>query len=122
MAIKVFEYKNCSTCQKALKFLDTKKIKFERIPIVEHPPTIRELKLMLVYLKPAGGTFKNLFNTSGVQYRELGIAEKIKKGMNEEEAIRLLSANGKLIKRPFLLTADSGTVGFRPDVWAKLLK
>jgi arsenate reductase (glutaredoxin) len=122
MAIKVFEYKSCSTCQKALKYLEAKKIKFERIPIVEQPPTATELKRMLGYLLESGGTFKNLFNTSGVQYRELGISEKIKKGMSEDEAIQLLSKNGKLIKRPFLLTAHSGTVGFKPEAWAKLLK
>ena len=122
METKIFEYKNCSTCQKALKFLDAKKIKFERIPIVEQPPTKAELQRMLAYIKEAGGSFKNLFNTSGQQYRELNISEKIKKGMTEEEAIRLLSQNGKLIKRPFFLTATSGTVGFKPEVWSKLLK
>lgn len=77
---------------------------------------------MLEYLKKDGGTFKNLFNTSGVQYRELKISDKIKAGMTEAEAIKLLSQNGKLIKRPFLLGADNGTVGFKQDVWTRLLK
>jgi len=122
MANKVYEYKNCSTCQKALKFLDAKKKTYERIPIVEQPPTAAELKKMLGYLKADGGTFKNLFNTSGQQYRELNISEKIKNGMTEEQAISLLAKNGKLIKRPFLLTENSGTVGFKPDIWSKLVK
>ena len=122
MNAKVYEYKNCSTCQKALKFLDAKKTKYERIPIVEQPPTAAEIKRMLGHLKDAGGSFKNLFNTSGQQYRELGISGKIKAGMSEDEAIKLLAKNGKLIKRPFLLTPTSGTVGFKPDVWAKLIK
>ena len=119
--IKVYEYKSCSTCQKALKYLDKKSLQYERLPIVEKPPSIVELGKMLGYLKTAGGSFKNLFNTSGLQYRELKIADKIKAGMTEEEAIQLLSKNGKLIKRPFLLTQDGGTVGFNEAVWAKLL-
>lgn len=122
MSIKIYEYKNCSTCQKALKFLDTKKAKYEKIPIVEQPPTAAELKRMLGHIKEAGGTFKNLFNTSGQMYREMNISEKIKDGMSEAEALALLAKNGKLIKRPFLLTADSGTVGFKPDIWSKLLR
>lgn len=122
MSIKIYEYKKCSTCQKALKFLDAKKTKYEKIPIVDQPPSPSELKRMLAYIKEAGGTFKNLFNTSGQMYREMKISEKIKDGMNEVEALGLLAKNGKLIKRPFLLTSDSGTVGFKPDLWSKLLR
>ncbi len=122
MAIKVYEYKTCSTCQKAIKFLEAQKIKFEKLPIVEQPPSVAELKKMLGFLKQDGGSFKNLFNTSGVQYRELKISDQIKSGMTEQDAIQLLAQNGKLIKRPFLLTEKSGTVGFKPDVWKELLK
>lgn len=119
--MKVFEYKACSTCQKALKYLDKKNVTYERIPIVEHPPSVSELKQMLKYLEAEGGTFKNLFNTSGLQYRELKISDKLKAGMTAEEAIKLLSQNGKLIKRPFLLTKNNGTVGFKEEIWKKLI-
>lgn len=107
---------------KALKFLDAKKIAYDKIPIVDKPPTVSELKTMLEYLKADGGTFKNLFNTSGVQYREMNISEKIKNGLTEKEAVELLSKNGKLIKRPFLLTEKIGTVGFREDQWKKIFR
>lgn len=122
MPIKFYQYKTCSTCQKALKFLESKKLAFENIPIVDQPPTVTELKVMLGYLKADGGTFKNLFNTSGVVYREQNISQKIKDGMSEDEALKMLSKNGKLIKRPFLLTGKNGTVGFKEDVWKKLLR
>lgn len=119
--MKVYEYSNCSTCKQALKFLDSKGVKYEKIAIVEQPPTKDELKRMLEILKADGGSLKNLFNTSGVQYREQGIAEKLKNGMTETQAIDLLSKNGKLIKRPFLLGGGKGTVGFKADVWSKLI-
>lgn len=120
MAVKVYEYSKCSTCVKALKFLDKKGVKYERISIVDQPPSKAELKKMLAHLKADGGSFKNLFNTSGVQYRELKISDKIKSGMTESEALDLLAGNGKLIKRPFVLTSSVGTVGFKEDIWMKL--
>ena len=122
LKVKLYEYKACSTCQKAVKFLETKKISFERLPIVEMPPSVAELQLMLDQLKNDGGTFKNLFNTSGVQYRELNISAKLKSGMTEQEALTLLSKNGKLIKRPFLLTSKGATVGFNSEIWTKILQ
>lgn len=120
--MKVYEYAGCSTCKQALKYLDAKGTKYERIPIVDQPPSVKELKQMLTHLEAAGGSLKNLFNTSGVQYRELGIAEKLKSGMSESEALKLLAQNGKLIKRPFLLTDKGGTVGFKQDAWDRLIK
>lgn len=120
MATKIYEYSKCSTCRKAVQFLDGKKVKYEKLPIVDTPPSTTELKRMLTHLKAAGGSFKNLFNTSGEQYRELKISEKLKAGMTEAEAIALLARNGKLIKRPFLLTDTNGTVGFKEDVWKKI--
>jgi arsenate reductase len=119
--MKIYEYKNCSTCQKALKFLDKKGVEYKRVPIVEQPPSKAELRQMLAYLKAGGGTFKNLFNTSGLMYRELGISEKLKAGMSEDEAVDLLAKNGKLIKRPFALTDKAGVVGFREDEWKKII-
>ena len=121
MAVKIYEYAGCSTCRKALNYLDERKRKYERVPIVEHPPTVSELKTMLGYLKANGRTFKNLFNTSGEQYRSLKIGDRIKAGMTEQEAIALLAKNGKLIKRPFLLTAKGGTTGFQAKTWDELV-
>ena len=121
MSIKIYEYAGCSTCKKALKYLDAKKKKYEKVPIVEQPPTVSELKKMLGYLEASGKTFKNLFNTSGEQYRALKIGDRIKAGMTEQEAIALLSKNGKLIKRPFLLTDKGGATGFQAETWDGLV-
>lgn len=117
MAVKIYEYAKCSTCQKALKFLDAKKIKYEKVAIAENPPSPAELKKMLKYLKAKGETFKKLFNTSGLQYRELKISDQLKNGMTEEEAIQLLSKNGMLVKRPFVLTETDGAVGKIEDLF-----
>ncbi|MBX9769469.1 MAG: arsenate reductase family protein [Bdellovibrionales bacterium] len=120
MANKIYEYSKCSTCRSALKFLDQREITYEKVPIVEQPPTRTELKKMLDYLKVDGGSIKNLFNTSGEVYREMKISDKLKAGLTESAALDLLAKNGKLIKRPFLLTGKAGTVGFKEEVWKKL--
>lgn len=80
----VYEYKACSTCQKARKFLDAKGVAYEARPIVENPPTMAELEKLLGHLETDGGTFKNLFNTSGLQYRELKISDRLKDGMTKK--------------------------------------
>ena len=54
---------------------------------------------------------KKLFNTSGVQYKELKIKDKIG-DMTEAEALDLLAGNGRLVKRPIAVDGDTITVGF----------
>lgn len=113
--VKVYEYSNCSTCKKALQFLEKKKVPFERIPIVDTPPSKSELKKMLQH---QDGNLKKLFNTSGQVYREKKIGEKLP-SLSENEALELLASNGKLVKRPFVLTDSTGLVGFKEDEWKK---
>lgn len=64
---------------------------------------------------------KKLFNTSGVQYKELKMKDKVG-SMSEAEALEILSTNGRLVKRPIAFDSDSVTVGFNEDeyrsVWA----
>jgi arsenate reductase (glutaredoxin) len=116
-SLKLFQYDGCSTCKKAIRFLDQNKVAYQKIAIVDQPPSPSELRSML---KHTGGELKKLFNTSGVQYREMGLSEKLKT-LSESEAIELLSKNGKLVKRPFLLGDGFGLVGFREDEWKKAL-
>jgi len=115
--VKVYEYSKCSTCRKALNFLERHDITYEKVPIVETPPTKTELKKMLAL---QGGNLKKLFNTSGEVYRALKISEKLPL-MSESAALDLLASNGKLIKRPFALVGDKGMVGFNEDEWKLLI-
>ena len=115
--MKIYTYKNCSTCRKATKWLNEQNIAFEEIPIRDNPPSVAELRSMLDHV----GDLKKLFNTSGMDYRSLGMKDKLPT-LSEDEALELLASNGNLIKRPFLLTADKGATGFKEDVWTALLK
>ncbi len=119
MALKIYSYKNCSTCKNALKYLEKRDLKTAVLDITETPPKKSELKAMLEVYE---GNFKKLFNTSGLVYRELGLADKLA-SMSAADAIDLLSKNGKLVKRPFLMDGDRPlAVGFKEDEWKKVLK
>ncbi|NOY00453.1 MAG: Spx/MgsR family RNA polymerase-binding regulatory protein [Verrucomicrobia bacterium] len=114
--MKLYTYKNCGTCRKAMKYLESKGIEADAIPIRDQPPTKTELKRMLeIY----DGELKKLFNTSGQDYRTLDMKSRLP-AMSVDEAIKLLSENGNLIKRPFLLTDKSGSIGFRESEWERL--
>ncbi len=115
--MKLYQYPNCSTCRKAIKFLKAHNIEFESIDVTLNPPSVAELQAMLQH---QNSELKKLFNTSGVQYRELDMKNKLPE-MTEAQAIELLSSNGKLIKRPFLLSDAVGFVGFKEDVWEQLV-
>ncbi|MDZ4725237.1 MAG: Spx/MgsR family RNA polymerase-binding regulatory protein [Leptospira sp.] len=115
--IKVYHYSGCSTCRKAIQFLNSKKIEFEAIAIRENPPNISELKKAKRYL----GELKILFNVSGNDYREGNWKEKIQK-ISEEEALKALSANGNLVKRPFVVLKEGFLVGFKEEEWKLIFK
>ena len=115
MALTVYQYKNCTTCKKALAFLTKKGVKFEPIDIVTKPPSAAELKRAL---KQSGQPLKKLFNTSGQSYREGKFGERLAE-MSESEALAALAADGKLIKRPLLLDGSFAFFGFDEAVYKK---
>lgn len=114
--LKVYVYDKCSTCRKAIQFLDEAGLAYERIPIREQPPTVAELKKMAGFLE--GGSAK-LFNTSGRDYREQSIKDKLST-LSDAQRFTVLHSNGNLVKRPFAIGNGVGTVGFRPDLWKEL--
>lgn len=117
--LKVYTYKNCDTCRRATRWLRENEIAFEEKPIRDNPPSERELRAMLA---AQGGDLRKLFNTSGTDYRELGLGETLPK-LSPEAALGLLTSNGNLVKRPFLLGDGVGLVGFHESAWvAALLK
>lgn len=113
----VYAYKNCDTCRKALKWLRENRIDHETKAIRETPPTKDELKAALA---ANGGDLRKLFNTSGGDYRELGLKDRLPT-MSEAEALDLLSKNGNLVKRPFLIGKDVALTGFSESVWSEAL-
>jgi arsenate reductase len=116
-ALKVYTYANCDTCRRAVKWLRAHDLAFDEHPIRETPPSLAELRSMLA---AQGGELRRLFNTSGRDYREQKLGEKLP-AMSEAAALTLLAGNGNLVKRPFLLGGQVALVGFDEKTWAAAL-
>ncbi len=115
-SVVVYHYAGCSTCRDAVRWLQAHHVPFEEKPIRETPPTQDELKRMLAH---QNGNLRRLFNSSGLEYRALKLGEKLP-AMSEAAALALLSTNGRLVKRPFVLGDDFGLVGFDAETWSRV--
>lgn len=112
--MKLYSYSKCGTCRRAKKLLDANKVFYDEIDITGNPPPKSVLKKAI---KVKG--IKKLFNTSGEQYKKLGIKDRIGT-MTEAQAIDLLAGNGRLVKRPIAVDGDRLTVGFDEDEYKEV--
>lgn len=112
------EYPKCSTCQKAKRWLDERKIKYEDRHIVEDNPSYDELK---EWYKKSGLALKKFFNSSGLLYKEMQLKDKLPT-MSEEEQLKLLATNGMLVKRPLIVDGEMVLIGFKEAEWSEKIK
>lgn len=110
-------YPKCSTCQKAKAWLEERSISYDLRDIKQNNPTAEELT---AWYQKSGLPLKKFFNTSGLQYKALGLKEKLP-AMSEAEQLALLATDGMLVKRPILVGEDFVLTGFRPAEWETAL-
>ena len=110
-------YPKCTTCQKARTWLDAQGVSYEVRDIKLQNPSAEELRQ---WWQRSGLPLKKFFNTSGLQYKALGLKDKLPQ-LKEEEQLQLLAADGMLVKRPLLLTDGNVLVGFKETEWAEKL-
>lgn len=116
----VYAYAGCSTCKKALAWMKAHGVDAEVVPIVDAPPSGKEIEALI---DRSGLPASKWWNTSGEAYRAL-IAERGKDAiaaLTKKEVATLLAENGKRIKRPVLVTDDAVLVGFRDEAYALVL-
>lgn len=113
--LRVYTLSNCDTCRRATKWLRSNGIDFEERAIRDTPPSAVEVRTMLA---AHGGAVRKLFNTAGRDYRELELGERLA-ALSDSEAIKLLAANGNLVKRPFAIGDGVALVGFDETKWAE---
>jgi len=92
-------------------------VAFQERHIRENNPTIDELK---DWHKTSGLPLKKFFNTSGLQYKELKLKEKLP-AMSEDEQYSLLASDGMIVKRPILIGDGFVLVGFNEADWKAAL-
>ncbi len=121
--VRFYGYDKCSTCRKAEKFLKENQLEFEKSDITTDAPSVAELEVALADLQ---GQIKKLFNTSGVAYREMKLSERLPE-MSNSDCLQMLSQNGRLVKRPFVVlpkqrgSTPSTLVGFHQQTWSERL-
>ena len=111
-------YPKCTTCQKAKRYLEEKGAAYTERHIKDENPSEAELRQ---WHAMSGLPLKKFFNTSGLQYKALGLKDKLA-AMSEEEQFALLASDGMLVKRPILVGEDFVLVGFREAEWEQKLK
>ena len=115
--LKFVCYPKCTTCQKAKKWLENRGEAFTVRDIKSENPSREELRS---WWQQSGLPLKKFFNTSGLQYKALGLKDKLP-AMSEEEQLTLLATDGMLVKRPILIGEQIVLVGFKEADWAEKL-
>jgi arsenate reductase len=115
--VLVLSYAGCTTCKKALKWLEAHGVPMRVRPIVDEPPTKAELQK---WIPASGRPLKKWLNTSGQSYRALGKA-KID-AMTDAQLTDALARDGKLVKRPVVVVGDRVLVGFDEKEYAAAFK
>ena len=111
----LYSYQKCLTCRNAANWLDQKEINYEIIDIVKNPPSKKILELALIQFQ---ANKKKIFNKRGKSYKSINVNLK---EISNEKIIELLSKDGKLIKRPFLITNERKIIlGFDESLYSKL--
>ena len=114
----VYCYNRCSTCKKAIKYLEEniekhKNIELELKDIITEKPDLKEIIKIIEtkYNKKISeitrDELKSFFNTSGILYRENNIKDKIKDEKNSiDDILNILISDGKMIKRPLVIVKE----------------
>lgn len=111
-------YPKCSTCKKAQAWLEEKGIDYTLRDIKLDNPTREELG---EWYAKSGLPIKRFFNTSGLQYKALGLKDKLPT-MTEDEMLDLLATDGMLVKRPILISDTKVTTGFKEPEWVGFIE
>ena len=133
----VYCYNRCSTCKKAIKYLEeniarNKNIELESKDIITEKPNLEEMSKIIEtkYDKKISDItrdeIKSFFNTSGILYRENNIKDKIKDLNNSiDDILKILVSDGKMIKRPLVIIKDGINkdkilLGFKEEEYIKI--
>ena len=112
----ILSYDKCGTCKKAITWLKDHKVAVDVRPIVEEPPTEKELR---GWIEKSGKSIRKWLNTSGLSYRALGKAKV--DAAKDAEILAWLARDGKLVKRPVLIAGPRVLVGFREEEYTEAL-
>jgi arsenate reductase len=112
--VTIYGIKNCDTMKKARAWLDKRGVRYA---FHDYKTEGIEKSLLESWSKAVG--WEILLNRAGTTFKKL--ADKDKDGITEKKAIALMLAQPAMIKRPVLDIGGKLTVGFKPEVYEKVL-
>ena len=111
MTVKFYEKPTCTSCRKARALLEGKGIAIQRIDL-NQGVSVEELDRLI-----GDRDYKLFLNTRNVLYRERDMKRN---PPNRAQALRLMSENPNLIKRPVTVAGRRIILGFAEDELAAL--
>ena len=97
---------NCSTCQKAARWLDRRGVKVTKFRDIKDEPLSRpEVEALAKLL---GGP-EDLFSKRAVKYREMKLGER---EVSPAEMLDLMSSEYTFLKRPIMVIGDKAIASF----------
>ena len=105
--------KNCDTMKKARAWLEAKGVAYE---FHDYKSAGIDRATLESWSKQVG--WETLLNRAGTTFRKLPEPER--ENLTEKKAIALMLAQPSMIKRPVLSVKGRLTVGFKPELYAKV--
>ena len=115
MAITIYGIKNCDTMKKARTWLDKNGVAYS---FHDYKTEGIDRARLEAWCEKVG--WETLLNRAGTTFRKLPDADK--GGLNAAKAIKLMMAQPSMIKRPVLDKNGALTVGFKSEIYERVVK
>lgn len=116
VSVDVYWLPHCTTCQKAVKYLQDKQIPIRSFRDLKAQPLERAEVVDLA--RKVGGAEK-LFSRRAMKYRSMGLHEQ---ELSEDDLLRLMAEEYTFITRPVIVRGDRATAGFSAKRIAELVQ
>lgn len=113
--MEFYGYKRCTTCRRAHEYLRELGVDVPFHDFVTDPPTPEQVR---DWARRAGGVTA-LLNTRGRHFKEQGLTPD---AFDEGGWVQRLSQDGRLLKRPVLVTGDGIVIGFDPEAYRRAVE
>ena len=105
-SVDVYWLPHCTTCQKAVKYLEEKGVTIRSFRDLKAQPLSRAEVEELA--RKAGGA-EALFSKRAMKYRSMGLHEQ---ALSEDDLLRLMTEEYTFVTRPVIVRGDRATAGF----------
>ena len=106
MSVDVYWLPYCSTCQKAVAYLEGKGIPIRAYRNLKEQPLSEDEARALA---EKVGSVERLFSKRAMKYRQMGLHER---ELSDDDLVRLMAQEYTFVTRPVIVRGDRATAGF----------